>query len=136
MAARLPSRAENSQNRSIVPRHLARRESTRGRDPHALNDAVWKNRQWLARFRREKKNQANPLFPGRRGDFRLHDCSRTSFPMDDVRVETQRHDLPFRKSTFHRLENVEAVLFFAWKVNVRAGPIDRSAVGLLFVRFL
>ena len=55
--------------------------------------------------------------------------------MDDVRVETQRDHLLFRKSTFHGLENVDAVFFFARKVNVRAGTIDGSAVGLLFIRF-
>ena len=83
------------------PRHLARRESTRGRDPHALDDAVGENRQWLPGFRGEKNDQTNPFLPGRRGDLVLNEGSRVSFPMDNIRVEAQRYDLPFRKSTFH-----------------------------------
>ena len=110
LRAGLPAGAEDGDGLGILARQIFDAEPVGGADPHALHDAVGKDRQRLAVLGREQEHQPDIAVARRRRHFFAADIVAALRPGDDVGIDADRADAEFRNDAVHRFQAVERIL--------------------------
>ena len=127
-----PSRSQNPQDRSVLPRHVPRRQRHSRRHAHVLQVPVVEHGEESPVFRVEKQDHAEkaagksavPVGPV---------ASKGGVVADHVRLDTDRNHLHPPDSAFHRAVAVPHIRVMCGDKDICFSPIHRRAQALFFV---